>query len=116
MATSTTTRKAAPKKGAAAKAAMAEKKAATKTVKALGLNLKIPAIAPGALSFHLGDQEAGKMLAPIQGVIRDSIGEAAYAGFIDEVSKRGLSLEESVDAQVSLYEQILAAYGITEGE
>ena len=121
MATSTTTTRkkaAAPKRGAAAKVAKvatAEKKAATKTIKALGLNLKIPAEQPGVLAFHYGDQEAGQVLAPIQAILRDTIGDEAYAGLIAEVRDRKLSMDETSDALVSLYEQILAAYGISEG-
>ncbi len=116
MAATTTTRKAAPKKKAAARAATSEKKVEHKTIKALGLNLKIPAEMPGVLLFHYGDMEGGKVLAPVQDVLRDTIGEDAYRGLMDECRDRNLTGEEVGDALGSLMEQVQEAYGTTEGE
>jgi hypothetical protein len=117
MATTTTTRKAAPKKGAAARAATTEKKAATKTIKEGGLTFKIPATEPGIILLHLGDLEGGKkLIAPVQDILRDTIGEAEYGRLMEHVRAEKLDGDATGDLIGGLARKILDAYGITEGE
>jgi len=116
MAATTTTRKAAPKKGAAARAATTEQKVATKKIKAAGLTFTIPAEMPGILLLHFGDMEGGKMISPVQDVLKDTLGENQYAGLVASIREQKLNGQQVGDLLGSLTEQITEAYGLTEGE
>lgn len=116
MAATTSTRKAAPKKGAAARAASTEKKAASKTIKAGGLTFKIPATEPGIILLHLGDMEGGKVIAPVQDILRDTIGDEQYAQLVAHIRAEKLDGEATGDLIGELAQKILDAYGITQGE
>jgi hypothetical protein len=110
--TSTGRGKASPAKGGAARAATSEKK--HKTIKAGGLTFKIPPVMPGIVLLHFGEIEGGKVLAPVQGIIRDVIGETQFELLVDKI--RTLDADATGDLLGEVAGKITDAYGLTAGK
>jgi len=113
MATTKAKEKAAPKKGAAARA---EKAKQAKKVKFRGTEFALAPKIPGSLLFDLADIESGRDLAGTMELLKSLLGAGQFQVLRDKVTQEGLDIEETTTALGTLVENILDTYGITEGE
>ena len=103
-----TPRKAASSKGAAARSEVGKGK---KKVSFRGLNLKIPAKAPGEVMFDIGAND-------VMGTLRTILGNDQLKMLREKVCEDGLSLDQTSDELVEFLTTDIFAdkYGIKSGE
>jgi hypothetical protein len=106
-------RKAAPQKGAAARA---EKNGKRKTVDFRGLELILPAKLPGTILFDLADLESGNDLRGSMEFLKSLVGSEQYQAIRNKVGEEGIGIEKVDAVLLKLVEDILEASGLSQGE
>jgi hypothetical protein len=113
MAATTTTRKPAARKGAAARA---EKKPKAKTVEVCGLTLTLPKVLPGSALFDIADAEMGNDLRGTMGLLGSILGADQYQALRTKIAEDGLDIDQTQQALEGLVDGVLVAYGLSAGE
>lgn len=108
-------RKAAPDKGAAARA---ERKAEAPVVEFRGLKLTLPPKISGTLLWDFNDLFSGneRSLGGFVGLLGSLVGEEQNLEIRNKVREDGLDLDETLEALEDLLEKIFEASGVSLGE
>jgi hypothetical protein len=109
-----TRKAAAPSKGAAARA---EKTGAPKTIDFRGLELALPDVLPGTVYFDLAalEENEGSAVAQVR-LLRSLIGGDQLAAVRDKIGEDQVPLDKVDEVVIGLFNDIVGAYGSTEGE
>jgi len=112
-ATKASPKKAASKKGAAARA---EKKNEEKVVDFRGYKIKLPTKIPGTLLFDFADLQSGNELRGTMELIKSLVGAESYQVIRDKIGSEGLDFEQTEEALVGLLHTLFETYGTSLGE
>lgn len=112
--------KAAPDKGAAARAEV-NGNGKPKNIKWNGLTLKLPKELPGTVLWDFAALEDGeKQLAPLIALIKSVVGPEQNREIIEKVREKGWSIEKTTEALMDedkgLVPLITAEFGLSTGE
>lgn len=109
------TKKAAPKKGAAARA---EKTKETKTVEFRGLKLELPEKIPGTFLWDFNDLLSGdeRSLSGFIGLLESLVGFEQSRAVKAKVKEDDLGIEETLEAIEGLLADVFETQGLSLGE